>query len=88
MLKILHFSNHAPRKSGLYEAVKDIVKYERKFGFDSQMAIYERKIPDENWIDDGWLKPVSWDCAEKADIFNVRVQHSRFGRMRYLCYKE
>jgi len=71
MISVLHFSNYAPRKSGLYECTKDQIKYERKLGIDSQMAIYEREKPDENWIDDGWLKPVSWDCAEKADIFIV-----------------
>ena len=69
-MKIVHWSNHAPRKSGLYEAVKDIVKYERKFGIDSQMAIYEHENPNENWIDDGWLKPVSWKETDDS-ILNV-----------------
>jgi len=71
MFKILHFSNYAPRKSGLYECTKDIIKYERKLGIDSQMAIYECKNPNEHWIDDGWLKPVSWDWAENANLFVI-----------------
>lgn len=70
-MRLLHFSNYAPRKSGLFECTKDIIKYERKLGIDSQMAIYERETPDENWIDDGWLKPVSWDWAEKADLLII-----------------
>jgi hypothetical protein len=35
------------------------------------MAIYECKNPNEHWIDDGWLKPVSWDWAEQADLFII-----------------
>jgi len=70
-MNVLHFSNYAPRKSGLYECTKDQIKYERKFGIDSQMAIYEMENPNENWIDDGWLKPVNWDWAEQADLFVV-----------------
>jgi len=70
-MKILHFSNYAPRKSGLYECTKDQIKYERKFGIDSQMAVYELKTPHEHWVDDNWLKPVSWDWAEQADIFVI-----------------
>lgn len=68
MLRVIHWSNYAPRKSGLFECAKDQVKYERKFGIDSQMAIYERENPDENWIDDGWLKPISWKETEDADL--------------------
>jgi glycosyltransferase involved in cell wall biosynthesis len=70
-MKVLHFSNYAPRRSGLYECTKDQIKYERKLGLDSQMAIYERKDPDVNWIDNEWLKPVSWDWAEQADLFVI-----------------
>jgi len=65
----LHWSNFAPRKSGLYECTKDQILYERKMGIDSQMAIYENENP--NNLQDDWLKPVSWDWAKKADIFVV-----------------
>jgi glycosyltransferase involved in cell wall biosynthesis len=70
-LRILHFANYAPRKSGLYECTKDQIKYERKYGIDSQMAVYEYENPCEHWNDDGWMKPVSWDWAENADIFVI-----------------
>lgn len=70
MLKILHFSNWAPRRSGLYECTRDQIKYERKMGLDSQMAIYEIENPSEDWEDEG-LKPVSWDWAEQADLYVI-----------------
>jgi len=69
-MKILHFSNWAPRRSGLYECTKDQIKYERQMGIDSQMAIYERENPPEDWEDEG-LKPVSWDWAEQADLYII-----------------
>jgi glycosyltransferase involved in cell wall biosynthesis len=70
-MKILHFANYAPRKSGLYECTKDQIKFERKHGLDSQMALYEHENPDPNWNDDGWMKPVSWDWAKEADLFVI-----------------
>lgn len=68
-MKILHFSNFAPNRSGLYECAKDQVCYERRMGIDSQMAVYEIENPDN--LQDGWLKPVSWDWAKNADIFVI-----------------
>ena len=70
-MNILHFSNWAPRKSGLYECTKDQIKYERELGINSQLAIYEHEYPDENWIDENWLKPVSWDWAKNADLYII-----------------
>lgn len=69
-MKILHLSNFAPRRSGLYECAKDQIKYERKLGHDSQMAIYEIENPPDHW-EDGDLKPVSWDWAEQADLYII-----------------
>ncbi len=69
MKSILHFSNWAPSKSGLYECTKDQVKMERKAGLNSQFAIYNTKDP-VGYVDD-WLTPVSWDFAEQADIFVI-----------------
>ena len=69
MLHVIHWSNWAPRKSGLFECTKDQIKYERKFGLDSQMAIYEKENPND--LQDDWLKPVSWDFAKKADLFVI-----------------
>ena len=68
-MKNLHFSNFAPNRSGLYECTKDQIKFERKNGIDSQLAIYETENPDD--LSDGWLKPVSWDWAKTADVFVI-----------------
>jgi len=70
-LKVLHFSNWAPNKSGLFECTVDQIKMEREQGIDSQLAIYETEKPSKNLIDDNWLKPVTWDWASKADIFVI-----------------
>jgi len=67
----MHFANWAPSRSGLYECVKDQIKYERQNGIDSQLAIYETEHPNQNLIDDGWLKPVSWDWAKNATVFVI-----------------
>ena len=57
--------------SGMYESVKDQIKYERREGMQSDLI-----DPDENnkngrpeLVDDGWLSPVSWKVAEEADIW-------------------
>ena len=68
-LKILHFSNWAPSRSGLYECTKDQIKYERKQGINSQLAVYEIENPKD--LQDDWLTPVSWDWAKKADVFVI-----------------
>lgn len=68
-MNIIHFSNFAPNKSGLYECTKDQIKYERKLGLNSDLIIYDNKNPQN--ISDSWLEPVSWDKAKEADIFVV-----------------
>ena len=70
-MKVIHFSNWAPRRSGLYECCKDGIKYERKLGIDSQIAIYEKEKPESSLIDDEWLKPISWKECEDADLFVI-----------------
>jgi len=70
-MKVLHFANWGIRKSGLYECTKDQIKYERKNGLDSQLALYEVEYPPKSLLDDGWLKPVSWDWAKNADLFVI-----------------
>ena len=69
-MRSVHWSNWAPRRSGLYECAKDMIKYERKLGIDSQMAIYETENP-KNLMDDDWLIPVSWEETKDADIFII-----------------
>lgn len=70
-MKVYHFSNWAPRRSGLYECTKDQIKYERKHGIDSQMIVSELEEPNESFIDDGWLRPIPWSAANDADLFVV-----------------
>jgi len=69
MIRILHFSNFAPNRSGLYACTRDQIKYERQMGIDSQMAVYENE--EALNLKDDWLTPVSWDWAKNADIFVV-----------------
>ncbi len=71
---VCHFSNWAPRQSGMFESVKDQIKYERRAGIESDLC-----DPHENYkaggavIDDGWLSPIPW---EKAKAANIYVLHS------------
>lgn len=69
-LRVIHFSNWAPKRSGLYECVKDQIKYERKQGIDAQLALFETKEP-EDLIDDDWLSPISWQECEDADLYVI-----------------
>lgn len=74
-MKVVHFANWAPRRSGMYESTKDQIKYERREGLESDFVdpheVYKNGKPD--FIDDGWLSPVAHGIAEKADIW---VMHS------------
>ena len=67
-MKIVHFSNWAPRRSGLYECTRELVEYERKLGHISEMAIFETENPSDTMVD-GDFKPVSWESTKDADIF-------------------
>jgi glycosyltransferase involved in cell wall biosynthesis len=70
-MKIIHFSNWAVNKSGLFMCAAEQVKYERKFGIDSQMTITENETPKEDWVFDNWLRPISWDACKDADLFVI-----------------
>lgn len=65
---VAHFSNWAPNKSGMYESTKDQIKYERKQGLKSEIVNGHRENPPSDQVD-GWLKPISWNEATKADIW-------------------
>jgi len=74
----VHWGNWGPRVSGMFESCKDQVKYERRAGIRSEFAIHhydDDDDPDEERIDDGWLTPITWDEAKKADVW---VLHSAF----------
>jgi len=71
---VVHWTNWSPRKSGMYESVKDQVKHERKAGIESDMADpHDKSRGGRTEIDDGWFSAVSWEKAKKADI---HVLHS------------
>jgi glycosyltransferase involved in cell wall biosynthesis len=70
-MKIVHFSNWGLRRSGLYECTKDQIKYERKYGIDSQLALFEHDKPNKDWIDDNWLKPIPWEECKDADLYVI-----------------
>ena len=65
---VTHFSNWGPNVSGMYESVKDQVKYERKEGLQSEICDSNDKEPKED-KQDGWLTPISWEEAKKADVW-------------------
>jgi len=73
-MKVAHFTNWAPRESGMYESTKDQVKYEQREGLDSIFCDANRETPLETQVDDGWFKPAPWDDAKDADVF---VMHSK-----------
>jgi len=68
-MRVIHFSNFAPNRSGLFECAFDQVKYERKLGIDSQMAIYEIENPKNLTRD--WLECISWEECKDADLFII-----------------
>jgi len=71
-MKIAHFSMWAPRRSGLYEYVKDQIKYERKAGLDSVFICCDTENPDPLRFTDEDMVAQSWESASDA---NVWVMH-------------
>ena len=67
-MKVAHLSLWAPRASGLYEATKDLIKYERKLGLESEFVESEVKDPDPKQFTDGWLTAKPWSWAQDADL--------------------
>ena len=70
-MKVVHFSNWAVNRSGLFMCAAEQVKYERKVGIDSQLAVTEWKVPAKDISFDGWLKPITWDECKDADLFII-----------------
>lgn len=70
---IVHWSNWAPSQSGMYESVKDQVKYERKEGCHSEIAVHHVEDDGVEIKTDDWLESITWKEAEKADVW---VMHS------------
>jgi hypothetical protein len=69
-MKVIHFTSFSPRRSGMYESVKDQIKYERREGLESDIVDPNESYKDgRKDIDDGWLQAVPWKKAEEADIW-------------------
>ena len=71
---IVHFSHFGMRVSGLYESVKDQVKYERREGHRSELLDAFDPVPPPSKRDE-WLVPIHWEEAKKADVW---VLHSKW----------
>jgi glycosyltransferase involved in cell wall biosynthesis len=69
---VVHWSNFGPKISGMYESCKNQIKYERREGLRSEMALSGEKEPISERVDE-WLVPISWEEAKKADVW---VLHS------------
>jgi glycosyltransferase involved in cell wall biosynthesis len=75
MYSVTHWTNYTPRRSGMFESVKDSVKHERLLGIESFMADPHERNKDgiKGALDDGWFSPIPWEQAKKCDI---QVLHS------------
>jgi glycosyltransferase involved in cell wall biosynthesis len=72
-MRICHFSNFAPSESGMYESVKDAIKYERQAGYSSEIVVSHVEDEGAQIRKDGWLESIPWEEAKKADVW---VLHS------------
>lgn len=70
-MKVVHFGGFAPGQSGMYESIKDQIKYERKEGLDSDFI--DAIDPNGEGKKDGWLESINWRKALDTDIW---VQHA------------
>jgi glycosyltransferase involved in cell wall biosynthesis len=55
--------------SGMYQSVKDQIKYERKAGLRSEFGDCHNPERDMSKKKDGWLTPITWEEACKADVW-------------------
>lgn len=69
-MKVVHFTSWAPRQSGMYESVKDQIKYERKAGLESEFCDPHEKYKNGRDVtDDGWLTPIAHKKAGEAEVW-------------------
>ena len=82
-MKVVHFANWAPRQSGMYESVKEQIKYERREGLSSELVDVHHDDPGDR--KDDWLTPVPWNVAKEADVW---VMHSTIPEPLKPLFKE
>ncbi len=68
-MKIAHFSNWAPFRSGLFEYVIDMIKHERKLGIDSQLIIDSAKNPDPKRHTHEGITAEPWKNCMDSDVW-------------------
>lgn len=68
-MKVAHFTLWAPHRSGLFEFVKEQVKYEKRAGIDSLCIHCDIENPDPNRFREGDLVASPWSAAYDADIW-------------------
>ena len=68
-MKVVHFCQMAPNKSGMYESTKDQIKYERREGIESD--IVDSMSALNTGRRDDWLDTVSWEKAKDAEIWVI-----------------
>jgi glycosyltransferase involved in cell wall biosynthesis len=66
-MKIVHFCQMAPNKSGMYESVKDQIKYERLAGAESD--IIDPFSPKNVGLKDGLVEAKNWEIAKEAEVW-------------------
>jgi glycosyltransferase involved in cell wall biosynthesis len=66
---VVHWTWWAPRLSGMYQSVKDQIKYERKAGIRSEFGDSHNPERDMSKNKDDWLTPTTWEEAKKADVW-------------------
>lgn len=92
-MKICHFTNYVPRRSGMYESVKDQIKYERREGAESYFIDPNERNREgrPELVDDGWLSPSPWSVAEEADVWvchakiPAELQNKYFDKKATVC---
>lgn len=68
-MKVVHWTSWSPRRSGMFESVKDQVKHERLNAIDSILCDPNDKHKDGRpEVDDGWFKARPWSEAKDADV--------------------
>lgn len=70
-MNVIHFGGFAPGESGMYESIKDQIKYERKAGLNSNFV--DAIFPDGEGKKDGWLEAINWRKSLDTEIW---VQHA------------
>jgi hypothetical protein len=70
-MKVIHFCQLAPNKSGMYESTKDQIKYERRLGLESDMV--DPFVKENASEVDGWLECVDWEKAKEAEVWVVHA---------------